>query len=35
MRQITKILVVNGSPKGEHSLTLQHLLMRLGGVERG
>lgn len=30
MTPVIKILVVNGSPKGEHSLTLQHSLYMLG-----
>lgn len=30
MEKIIKVLVVNGSPKGEHSLTLQHSLYMLG-----
>lgn len=33
MKQIIKILVVNGSPKGDHSLTLQHSLFMLGQVK--
>ena len=30
MKTVIRILVVNGSPKGEHSLTLQHSLYMLG-----
>lgn len=30
MKPVIKILIVNGSPKGEHSLTLQHSLYMLG-----
>lgn len=30
MKPIIKILIVNGSPKGEYSLTLQHSLYMLG-----
>ena len=30
MKPVIKILVVNGSPKGDHSLTLQHSLYMLG-----
>lgn len=30
MEKMTKVLVVNGSPKGKYSLTLQHSLYMLG-----
>lgn len=30
MKPIIKILIVNASPKGEYSLTLQHSLYMLG-----